>query len=279
MDLLKTTKDLLKQNHLVPDNAKSQNFLINEKVYDAIVESASINKYDVVLEIGPGLGFLTTRLLAKAESVVAVEVDDRLVFLLNKLTKQYDNLKIINKNVLGFDESELVDSYKLVANLPYHLTGKILKKFLSSEYPPQSLVVLVQKEVADRICAGPGKHSLLSLSIQYYGRSEKVSDVSADSFFPVPKVDSAILRVSDIKPASDKQAEKRFWQTVKIGFSGKRKTLVHNLSSGFQKDKKEFRGVLQKIGLSEKIRAQELSIDDWEKLILELVQKGYYKKL
>lgn len=267
MNLLTTTKDLLKQYKIKPDKFKSQNFLINNEVYNDIVAAADINLNDTVLEIGPGLGFLTTRLLQKAKKVIAVEVDDDLFKVLQQAVGGYKNFELIKKNVLGFDETKIFSGYKLVSNLPYHLTGKILKKFLTSQNKPQSMTVLVQKEVAERICSNVGQHSLLSLSVQYYGQPQIVRLVSKKDFMPVPKVDSALLKITNINPVTDIALAKKFWQVVKIGFSSKRKTLAHNLSASLKVDKKSVKDKIEEVGLKDKVRAQELSIDDWERLV------------
>ena len=158
--------------------------------------------------------------------------------------------------------------YKIVANIPYHLTGKILSKFLTSINKPSRLVLMLQKEVVERICAKAGNNSLLSLSVQYYGQPKIIARVPSSKFYPRPKVDSAILLISGLKQPA-KEEEKKFWHLARIGFSNKRKTLVHNLSAGRVRDRDELRNLFTKIGLPPLVRAQELEISDWQKLVAE----------
>lgn len=275
MDILAATKYLLNIHNLRPQKSKSQHFLISEKVYKEIVKAAEVGKEDVVLEIGPGLGFLTTRLLEQAQRVIAIEIDEKLFVVLEKLKLLYPNLELIRQDVLKFDELSLPAKYKIVANIPYHLTGQIIRKFLSSQNPPQTMVLLVQKEVAERICAKPGSHSLLSLAVQYYGKPAIIRQVKRTQFYPPPKVDSVILKISDIKPPTDKFLDKKFWQIVRIGFSSKRKTLAHNLSAGLRVDKGQVKQMLAAVGLPEKIRAEDLSIEQWQALARSVADKGW----
>ena len=275
MDILAATKYLLNIHNLRPQKSKSQHFLISEKVYKEIVKAAEVGKEDIVLEIGPGLGFLTTRLLEQAQRVIAIEIDEKLFVVLEKLKLLYPNLDLIRQDVLKFDELALPAKYKIVANIPYHLTGQIIRKFLSSQNPPQTMVLLVQKEVAERICAKPGSHSLLSLAVQYYGKPTIIRQVKRTQFYPPPKVDSVILKISDIKPPADKLLDKKFWQIVRIGFSSKRKTLAHNLSAGLRVGKGQVKQMLAAIGLPEKIRAEDLSIEQWQVLAKFVAGKGW----
>ncbi len=273
MDILAATKYLLKIHKLKPHKSKSQHFLISEKVYQQIIKAAKLSKDDTVLEIGPGLGFLTIKLLEETRQVVAVEIDESLFSVLEKLQLLYDNLQLVRQDVLKFDESSLPFGYKIVANIPYHLTGQIIRKFLSSQNPPQLMVVLVQKEVAERICATAGEYSLLSLAVQYYGQPQIIKQVKHTQFYPPPQVDSVILKITNIRPSVDSEFDKKFWQVVRIGFSSKRKTLAHNLAAGLREDKSVIKEIITQQGLDVKIRAQELSLDDWRKLVGELIFK------
>lgn len=210
-----------------------------------------------------------------------------------------DKLEVINADILKLNIPELVraEKYKVVANIPYYITSKILELFLTQGNKPESIVLLVQKEVAERICARPGQLSILALSVQAYGQPEIVGIVPKESFFPAPKVDSAILRIKDIHPFNchsrldlesklvdpslrwdDKEkarddsfcGEKDFFRLVHVGFASKRKTLVNNLAAGYHLDKKKASDIIKSIGLDENIRAQELSLDDWQKLVSKL---------
>ncbi len=249
-----------------------QNFLVDEGALNKIVEAAELKSTDIVLEIGPGLGVLTDKLIEKAEKVIAVEKDDRLSILLNSKyqisnDKQNDKIRIINADILDLDTKSLnleANSYKLVANIPYYITGKVFRKFLGTTNKPEIIVMLVQKEVAERICAKPGKMSLLSISVQAYGKPEIVDIIKAGSFFPAPKVDSAILKVKIKNNELGIKNEKSFFRCVKHGFASKRKTLINNLSAGYQLEKEKVKDIIVSVGLNENTRAQELSLENWE---------------
>jgi len=266
MDIKIASQHLLNSYGLYPDKHKSQNFLISEKVYEKILTAAEVTAEDVVLEIGPGLGFLTTRLLDTVKKVIAIEYDEKLKALLNTIASSYPHLELHWQNVLDFDERNLPTGYKIVANIPYHLTGKILSKFITSANKPSRLVLMLQREVAERICARAGNHSLLSLSIQYYGQPKIIARVPSSKFYPRPKVDSAIILIDHLQQVDEMQ-EKKFWHLARIGFSSKRKTLVHNLSAGLHKEKDELKTLFNSVNLNPLARAQELEISDWLKLV------------
>jgi len=276
MNLLHQTKKICKENNIKHVRSRGQNFLINEDVYGLIVNSAEIDKNDIVLEVGSGLGFLTEKLAKKAKKVVAVELDDKLADLLaaNLREKKVDNVEIINENVLDINfefhpSSEYKQNYKIVANLPYNITSIFLRKFLSSENKPNSMVLMLQKEVAERIVASPGKMSLLAVSVQFYAKAEIIKYVSRTAFWPVPAVDSAIIKLVGTGhcPVPTGEFEKKFFQLVRIGFSSRRKMLKNNLASGYKISQKEAENWLKKADFNEKIRAQEMSVDDWAVLL------------
>lgn len=269
MDLSAATSYILKKYNLKPNRGQGQNFLISEKVYEQIVEAAEIENTDTVLEIGPGLGFLTSKLLAQAKKVIAVEFDDKLIPILDNLKPLSPHLELVHQDILKFDESILPTKYKLVGNIPYYITGKIIRKFLTSSHRPGLIVMLVQKEVAERICAQAGNHSLLSLSVQYYGTPKIVTRVKSGKFFPRPKVDSAILKIA-VDKTIDEIAEKKFWQLARIGFASKRKTLAHNLVAGLKLEKAEVKSIFDKLNFKPLARAQELDLKEWQELVAEL---------
>lgn len=281
----------LKANHLYTDKSLGQNFLVDKEALSKIVDAGEIRPIDTVIEIGPGLGILTAELIKRAGRVVAIEIDAKMIELLNcSIAKllgsqnnnltiqpfglaqggQYNNEKveIINADILQTNINDIVGTkpYKLIANIPYYITSKILEKFLTAEEKPELIVLLVQKEVAERICAAPGEMSVLSISVQAYGEPEIVGIVPASSFFPAPKVESSILKIANIKSQITKVSEKDFFRTVKIGFAARRKTLLNNLSAGFQVDKGTILNILKSVKLDENARAQELSIAEWERL-------------
>jgi len=249
-----------------------QNFLTDESVVDRIIEAGEVSLGDNVLEIGPGQGFLTKELVKKAGKVLVIEKDEELAEFCRKNIVG-DNLEVLEGDVLDVNwkqilaERELLD-FKLIANIPYYITGKILRLFLENEFQPKILVLMVQKEVAERICAKPGKLGILSLSVQYFGKPEIVEIVPREKFDPAPDVDSAVLKiVVENKSRLEPGEEKKFFRLIKVGFSSPRKTLVNNLSAGLQKSKEETEEVLEKIGFNGNTRAQELGVEDWKGLI------------
>lgn len=263
----------LKAKGLFTKHSLGQNFLVDQGSLDRILEAAGIEKGDFVIEVGPGLGVLTQKLIQKSAKVLAVEIDERLAAILRADFKNCHNLEVINQDILKlnlFKALEGRENYKVVANIPYYITSKILRLFLETAKKPQKIVLLVQKEVAERICASAGEMSVLAASVQAYGDPKIVDIVRKDSFFPAPKVDSAILEIDNIAFKLSDIFEKDFFRTVKIGFAERRKTLVNNLSSGYRIDKKEASAIIKKVGLEQNIRAQELTISEWEALAKEV---------
>lgn len=284
MNLLEQTKKICKLYDIQPARSKGQNFLIREEVYDKIVEVAEIKKDETILEVGPGLGFLTAKLAKKAKKVIAVELDDKIAETLKiaLLTQEVKNIEIINKNVL--DIQILASGYKIVANLPYNITSVFLRKFLSTEHRPDLIVLMLQKEVAERIAAKPGQMSLLAVSVQFYAEAEIIQNVPADNFWPAPKVDSAIIKLkvkhtpalprhprsTELTTKSQEGSkinEKDFFRLVKFGFGAKRKMLKNNLAGGYHISQAEAEERIIKAGFEGKIRAQELSVEDWGRLL------------
>ncbi|MBI5023239.1 MAG: ribosomal RNA small subunit methyltransferase A, partial [Candidatus Magasanikbacteria bacterium] len=245
-----------------PDKSRGQNFLTDKNVLRKIVDAAELSPSDIVLEIGAGTGVLTSELAKLVKKVIAFEIDKKLIPVLQENLKNFDNVEICNESAL--QANEMPANYKLVANIPYNITSSILEKFLSAAKLPKLIVLLVQKEVAERVCARPGKMSVLSVMAQYYGAPKIIAKVSSSAFWPAPKVDSAILKIVIKKrwPAED---EKKFFQIVKIGFSQKRKMLKNNLSA--LADEKKIAAVMRTVGIAEKARAQELGVEQWVNLV------------
>jgi len=273
MNLLDYTKNYCQENNIKPARSKGQNFLVDESVYDEIVAAAKISSDEVVMEVGPGLGFLTEKLAEVANKVVTVELDDKLFGLLEARLKEkgQKNIEAINMNVLDFNikEWDYKKNYKIVANLPYNITSVFLRKFLSAKSQPHSFVLMLQKEVAERIAAKPGKMSLLAVSVQFYADAEIVLKVGREKFWPAPEVDSAVIKITTRKNIDKKIDEKSFFRLVKFGFSAKRKMLKNNLASGFHLSQEEVMEKIKKAGFGEKVRAQELGVEDWVKLLKE----------
>jgi len=253
-----------------PKKSLGQNFLRDEEVLEKIIKSANLQTDDFVIEVGPGEGILTEKLSTKVSKVSSIEIDQNLISNLEKKFKDNEKVEIINDDILKINLENLTSNknYKVVANIPYYITSKIIRLFLESKNPPSEIILMVQKEVAQRIVASPGKMSLLAVSVQYYANAELLFEVSRDSFFPVPEVDSAIIKIDTLKKNGDDS--KKFFQVVKAGFSAKRKTLINNISNGLQLEKNLVAEKLKSIDLSQTVRAQELSIDDWKRLCASL---------
>lgn len=269
MNIQEQTLRICKANGIKPQRSKGQNFLIEEKYYDEVVGAAELAKEDKVLEVGPGLGFLTAKLAQKAGSVTAVELDNKLAELLRiRLKKEkITNINVMNGNALDL-QVDKQGKYKIVANLPYNITSAFLRKFLSqAKQKPVLMVLLLQREVAERICAQPGQMSLLAVSVQVYAQAEIIDLVPAKAFFPAPEVESAIIRIKIQKAKIQESEEKAFFQLVRIGFSAKRKKLSHNLSAGFRIAQTEATAWIGRAGFGDNTRAQELGVDDWITLL------------
>ncbi|PIR81018.1 ribosomal RNA small subunit methyltransferase A [Candidatus Kuenenbacteria bacterium CG_4_8_14_3_um_filter_39_15] len=270
-------KDICKELEIWPAKSKGQNFLVSESVRDRIIQAAELNKDDLVLEIGPGLGVLTEELIKKSK-VVAVELDKKLYFY---LTNKIKNLELIQADVLEFLDGK--DKFnKVVANLPYQITSHVLRMMLEKNTADE-YILMVQREVGERMVAKPGRMSLLSVMAQYYSEPKILFSVGKGNFWPQPKVDSVVVKlkvkssppISSVKSsrslkANQPKAEKLkvndeiFFRVVKAGFSAKRKMLKNNLGGiyGIEKVKQ----ALKEIGLDEKVRAQEISVDKWIEL-------------
>lgn len=261
---LKNLKLALKLSGLEAKKSYGQNFLVDKEALETIVDSAVLSSDDTVLEIGPGLGVLTDELVKHAGRVVAVEADAELAELLER--RAQDNLTVVATDALQYDLAQLPRGYKVVANLPYYITSLLLRFLLESENKPVSITVLVQKEVAERIIAQPGQMSVLACSVQYYGAPRLVRVVPAASFYPSPKVDSAILHIDlGTEPAFVADTKKLF-RLIKAGFGEKRKMLRNALAGGLAITGEQAVALIASAGLKETARAQELSLAEWKKL-------------
>ena len=260
---------LLKQFGLRPSKGLGQNFLQDEGALQDIVVSAGITPEDDILEIGPGLGSLTRHLALAGHSVIAVELDKALFPALKRVVAPYLNIRLVQGDILRLDPAGLMKSpnYLVVANIPYYITSALLRHLLESGGHPRRLVLTVQEEVAERICAGPGKMSLLSLSVQVYGTPSIVAHIPAEAFYPAPKVDSAVLRVEILpEPAIPTALLETFFSLIKAGFSQKRKTLRNSLSGGLGIAPAGAEKMLAEAGLDPMRRAETLSMEEWERL-------------
>ena len=251
-----------------------QNFLKDEAVLERIVASASVDSTDWVVEIGPGTGALTRVLSEKAQKVIALELDRDLIPDLLKQFPLSSNVSIVEQDIIRAEMAEMLHvhglreghPYKVVANIPYYITAPIIQYLLQLPTPPETIVLMIQKEVAERITAKPGSLSILGVSVQYYADPELLFMVSKTAFEPVPKVDSAVVLLKP-KRKLDKEKDKPFFRMVKAGFSARRKTLVNNLASGLHLPKEEVSEKLVRLGFDPNIRAQALSVADWERVV------------
>ena len=249
-----------------------QNFLKDQDVIDQIFSIAEVKPTDWVLEIGPGTGALTYVLCDKVEKLMAIELDRVLVGRLQEHFVNSKHVSILEGNILDVHLAELIESstfgehgYKIIANIPYYITAPIIRTLLSLKQPPQSLTLMVQDEVAERLAAKPGSMSLLSIMAQYYADVEKKLFVPKEAFDPVPKVDSAVIHIVP-KRQYEEEADKKLFRIVRAGFSARRKTLANNLANTFTLPRASVEGYIERLGLRKDIRAQALSLTDWENL-------------
>ena len=265
--------ELLRRYGLRPDKSLGQNFLIDQAALQRVVDTAGIHPDDQVLEIGPGLGSLTVLLASQARRVVAVELDTNLIPALRSVVSGFSHVHIVQGDILALNPVDLVDQagYLVVANIPYYITSALIRHLLEASLPPRRLVLTVQREVAQRICAEPGDMSLLALSVQVYGQPQIAAHIPAGAFYPAPKVDSAVVCV-DILP-SPLIAEPElalFFRLAKAGFSQKRKTLRNALSGGMHWSTEQAHSLLNAAGIDPQRRAETLSIPEWRKLIQQM---------
>jgi len=271
-------RQLLKQHNLRPSKGLGQNFLVERTALNKIVAAAELTPNDVVLEIGAGLGTLTERLARNAGHVVAVELDQRLIPLLQEALAGFDNVTLIQGDILALDPAVLIRAanpqspisnlqYKVVANLPYYITSAVLRHLLEASLKPQRVVITVQREVAERIVAKPGQMSLLAVSVQFYGKPQLLFRIKSGSFYPPPEVESAVVRIdlhnTPPVPVEDTAA---FFRVVRAGFSQRRKQLRNGLSAGLKQPPQEVADKLRKVGVDPRWRAQTLSLEEWAKV-------------
>ncbi len=260
-------KDLLRKYRLAPNKTYGQNFLLDDFVLQDMVDAAGIKKGEAVLEVGPGIATLTEHLLPQADLVLAVEKDPKFAPLLRGIQKRHKNFRYEISDILAFNFSEALSDYTLyrvVANIPYYITGKIIQLFVRAKRKPQSITLLVQKEVARNIAAKPGQLNLLAISVQLYGEPRLVQTVPARSFYPAPKVDSAIIHI-DLSggPRYQIPDEKKLFRVLRACFSGKRKQIHNTLVNNLHLEKSAVSTLLQKAKVDPQARPQQLTIDQW----------------
>lgn len=273
----KNTIEVLQKYDFVFQKKFGQNFLIDSHVLDKIVSAAGITKDDFVLEIGPGIGTMTQYLAASARKVFAVEIDKALIPILEDTLKEFDNVQVINQDILKVDIKKLAEEHndgkpiKVVANLPYYITTPIIMGLFESQVPIDSITVMVQKEVADRMKVGPGTkdYGALSLAVQYYAEPYIVANVPPNCFMPRPKVGSAVIRLTrHEKPPVEVADEKLMFRLIRASFNQRRKTLANGLNNSpeLSYSKEEIQQTIEKCGFKAGIRGEALTLEDFAKL-------------
>ena len=267
-----TIKDILSRHGFTFSKSLGQNFLINPSVCPRMAELSGADEGVGVIEIGPGIGVLTNELCKLADKVVAIELDKRLLPVLEETLGEYDNLKVLNADVLETDLHKLIEDefsgmeVVVCANLPYYITSPVIMKLLEDKLPISAITVMVQKEAAQRICAevGSRQSGAVTVSVNYYAKPEMLFSVSAGSFMPAPKVDSAVIRLNVLdEPPVKVNDEKKFFSVVKASFSQRRKVISNSLSSGLSLDKSKTAEVLEKSGVPLNARAEKLSLQNF----------------
>ena len=268
---------LLRAHGLTPHKGLGQNFLVEPTFLKRLVAVAEVDPQSTVLEIGPGAGGLTRELAQAAHQVTAVELDRNLAELLVTVLAGFPNVRLIQADILELKPADLglEEGYLVVANIPYYITSAILRHLLSNRPKPARMVLTMQREVAERICARPGEMSLLALSVQVYGAPSPVLRIPAGAFYPPPKVDSSSLRI-DLYPEPRIPEEDLpvFFSLIKAGFSQKRKTLRNTLSAGLHRAPAQMAGLLQAAGIDPQRRAETLSLEEWGRLTQVIKQGG-----
>lgn len=272
-------KEILSRHGFTFSKSLGQNFLVNPAVCPKIAEMGGAEPDSGILEIGTGIGVLTHELALRAGKVVAVEIDDRLIPILNETLKEHDNITIINADIMKLDLSEIINKHfqgmdvSVCANLPYYITSPIIMKLLESRLPIKSITVMVQKETGTRLCAELGTRDVgaVTVAVRYYSEPKLLFNVSRGSFLPMPNVDSCVIRFDILnKPHDNIKDEAFFFRIVRGAFSQRRKTLVNSLSSALGIEKKHVISAVSKIGLNENIRPEQLLMDDFINISNEL---------
>lgn len=275
MNVLKETKFILDKYHIHANKNLGQNFLVDDETVAGIIEAADINKGDLVIEIGPGLGTITKELLERAGKVICIELDERMIHILNDRFSLYNNFELINEDVLKVDLQTLMDkekykSNKIVANLPYYITTPIIMKLLEEKLEIETITVMIQKEVAERLVAEPGKgeSGAITYAIHYYTKPRTILQVPNTAFIPAPKVNSSVIQLEVQKqPRVEVANEANLFELIKMAFMQKRKTLVNALTNSNKYGSKEqIEKTIQEIGLDLKIRPEKLTLEQYAEL-------------
>jgi 16S rRNA (adenine1518-N6/adenine1519-N6)-dimethyltransferase len=275
MNLEQETRYILNKYNAHANKGYGQNFLIDQNVVDGIIEKAEVNKDDLIIEIGPGLGNLTSPLLEAAGKVICIELDPKMVSILTDRFSLYKNFELINEDVLKVDLNKIIEensefkSAKVVANLPYYITTPIIMKLLEDKLNLESITVMVQKEVAERLADRPGGKEVgtITYSINYYTDPEIIIQVPRDSFIPAPNVDSAVIKLDVLKEPKVKVSdEELFFKLIKFSFLQKRKTLINSLSNSGLIAKDLLEEMLNDLGIDLRVRAEQLTLEDFARM-------------
>lgn len=267
MNVFEETKYIMNKYNVHPNKKLGQNFLFDEEALNLI--ASGVNEQDTIIEIGPGLGTLTAILAEKAEKVIAVELDDKMIAILNERFKLYNNVEIIHEDILNVDIDKIAPKAKVVANLPYYITTSIITKLLKTNI--KDITVLIQKEVAERICAIPGskKAGAITYFVNYYANAEIVGNVSKEAFIPNPEVESSIvkLKIRENKLVEVKN-ETMFFEIIRANFNQRRKTLINSLSTVV--DKERLKEILRDLNINENVRGETLTLEQYAQLANKL---------
>ena len=268
--MMMNPRALLRQFNIRPKKSLGQNFLVDDTAAERIVAAANLSPTDTVLEVGPGLGALTRHLAVAAQRIVAIELDQRLMPILQHTLEAYTNVELLHGDILELDPTTLFSApYKVVANIPYYITSAILRHLIEADVPPRLMVLTVQQEVARRIVATPGEMSLLALGVQFYGQPRIVAHLKAGAFYPRPKVSSAVLQIDlnpDAQPAWGVDDAELFFKLARAGFSQRRKQLHNALAGGLARSEAEIDTALRQAGIDRRRRAETLSLEEWAAL-------------
>lgn len=283
-EVLKETKYIMSKYNILANKSLGQNFLISDEVIEKIVNSADISKEDLVIEIGPGLGTLTSRILEKAGKVIAIELDRRMIGILKDRFSLYDNFDLINDDVLKVNIEEKIQKVKkqenikrakIVANLPYYITTPIIMKLIEEKLDIESITVMVQKEVAKRLTAEPGTHlsGAITYSVNYYCIPEEIIEVPSNSFIPEPEVESEVIKLKIRKnPPVQVENVENFFKLIKISFMQRRKTLINGVTNSKLMEKEEIKKILETLGIEERIRGENLRLEEFAKISNEYIK-------
>ena len=272
------TKFILNKYNIVANKSLGQNFLINDEVINEIVKASEISRDDLIIEIGPGLGTLTSKILEKAKKVIAIELDKKMIKILEERFKLYNNLEIINEDVLKVDLHKLIEKekvenqireVKIVANLPYYITTPIIMKLLEDKLDITSITVMVQKEVAERLAAKTGEKlaGAITYAVEYYSEAKKIVEVPKESFIPEPEVESEVIQLNlREEPAVKVKDEVKFFKLIKTSFMQRRKTLLNGISNSGLVEKEKLKQILKELEIDENIRGEKLTIDQFAEI-------------